>query len=296
MNSNEEYRELRDFGRQAQEAGRWEEALELFQQAFDWAERNGDKDLVDRATCNLSLPKIEIGQGTGCLTQLRRILTASSDPENRYLASYNLSYNYERAREIDKGLFYARIALKCAEHMERDDWRAASYNSIGNLFLLDSNAREARSAFDAALELLPGDPGVFLGTVLGNIGYCHLLNGELRQAFTYLYKSWRMLRTRGEKKVLMSYRLDLAYAHLEADRPRDAARHAQAALEMAHDIQNVKAIKNALYILGESASLTGDLERARWYYEELQEFYPGLPHVTDFLLAVDVRKLINLRA
>jgi len=271
--------------------------LDLFQEAYESAGRQGDADLVDRAYCNLSLPKIELGQGQACLPRLRQILTRSLDPEISYLAAYNASYFYDLTKEAEKGLFHARIALKRAEQLGRDDWRAAAYNRIGNLLLVEGRSSEAIEIYETALGLLPEAPSTFRGTILGNLGYCHLLDGELPTCFDLLYRSWRMLRrTGGERKTLLSFRLDLAFAHLEADRPRSAAHHARAGLELARAIGDSHSIKNALYILGESANLQGDDELARVHFLELQEFYPELPYVTDFLIALDLRKFINLRA
>lgn len=103
-------------------------------------------------------------------------------------------------------------------------------------------------------------------------------------------------RTGGERTHFPYLRLDLAFAHLEARRPQSAARHALAGLEAARAVGDNQSIKNALYLLGESAKQEGDYEKARFYFLELQELYPDLPYVTDYLIAFDLRGLINLRA
>lgn len=291
------YQELRDQGQRAQEDGRWSEALELFQRAYDCAQAKGDADLVDRAYCNLTLPRIELGLGQSCLTRLRQILTCSRNTEVCYLAAYNIGRIYTLNKQTEKGLFHLRIALKRAEQLGFDHWRAAAFNRIGNLLLAESRATEALEAYQTALGLLPQAPSVFRGTILGNLGYCHLLEGELPEAFDLLYRGLRMLRANdGEKKTLLSVRLDLAFAHLEADRPRSAARHARAGLALARQTGDRQSIKNALYMLGESSKLQWDYDQARQYFLELQEFYPELPAVTDYLIAFDLRGLINLRA
>lgn len=290
------YEDLRRQADLALRECRWEEASVLFERALQQARQSGDEHLADRACCNLSIPKIELGEGKTCLPQLREILIRTADPVNRYLAAYNLAYAYEKEKRVDKGLFYARIALGHAEAAGRAEWRAAAHNSIANLYLIDSRTAPAMEAYRAALELLGDGPSAFVGTLLGNLGYCHLLDGRLEESFRLLYRSWRMLRGGGETRALMSFRLDLAFAHLEADRPRSAGRHARAALETAHRLSDAQAAKNALYILGESAHLAGDRQAATRYFTELQGFYPDLPVVTDFLLSFDVRKLINLRA
>jgi len=69
------------------------------------------------------------------------------------------------------------------------------------------------------------------------------------------------------------------------------------ALRMAEATGQVDAVKNALYLLGEAANLSGDGSLAREHFTRLQqEFFPDATYLPGFLLAVDVRKLINLHA
>lgn len=56
-------------------------------------------------------------------------------------------------------------------------------------------------------------------------------------------------------------------------------------------------MKNVLYLLGEAANLQGDFDLARSYFLRLQrDYYPNADYLPDFLLAIDVRKLVNLKA
>jgi Tfp pilus assembly protein PilF len=89
--------------------------------------------------------------------------------------------------------------------------------------------------------------------------------------------------------------LDLCFAHLELRRFADAWRHGHRALALGPTAGG-DTEKNALYLLGEVANLAGDDQRAQDYFSRLQRFYPDAPFLTDFLLAIDVRKVINLKA
>jgi TolA-binding protein len=56
-------------------------------------------------------------------------------------------------------------------------------------------------------------------------------------------------------------------------------------------------VKNALYLLGEVANLSEDVHTARRHFTRLhRDFYPEAGYLPEFLLAVDVRKLVNLHA
>ena len=96
---------------------------------------------------------------------------------------------------------------------------------------------------------------------------------------------------------LISPLTDLAFAHLEARHPEPALEAAEEALALAREFEDESGLKNALYLLGEAAGLVGDLALARATFLELQQrYYPDKPFVCDFLLSVDVRKIVNLRA
>jgi hypothetical protein len=66
---------------------------------------------------------------------------------------------------------------------------------------------------------------------------------------------------------------------------------------MAERTEQADQVKNALYLLGEAANLSGKPEEAQRYFARLQQqFYPDALYLPGFLMAVDVRKLINLHA
>jgi len=291
------YQELRERGAARVREGQWDAALPFLTQAWEWACEHGDEALRDRAFCNLSIAKIEARRASGCLAELGEILLRSRDAEGRWLASYNIARAYEIDKKFDRGLFYARIARDQARAMDRDDLLAISHNRLGNLFLGLGEATEATGEYEKALELL-GDPEptIALAKILDNLGYCRVLQGRLDDGFRLLFRSWRILRSWGTKEPLISLHLDLSFAHLEVERPHHAARHARRALDLARELEDRDAVKNALFLLGESASAEGNETEARQHYTELQAFYPELPIVTDLLLAIDTRHLINLRA
>jgi len=291
------YEQLREKGIGLAREGLWNEALPLLDRAWEWADEHGDEELRDRAFCNLSIVKIELRQPEGCVAELGEILLRSRDPEGRWLAGYNVARAYELDKKFERGLFYARIARDQARAMDRPDLLAVSHNRLGNLYLGASETTEATQEYERALELLGGSgPSIDLAQILDNLGYCRVLQGRLEDGFRLLFRSWRILRSRPRREALISLHLDLSFAHLEIERPRHGARHASKALELARELGDRDSVKNALFLLGESASLAGDEDDARRYYSELQTYYPELPVVTDILLAVDTRQMINLRA
>jgi tetratricopeptide (TPR) repeat protein len=287
---------LRTAAREAQDAGRLREALALFDATWLLAAELGDPAVEDLAFCNRSALAISLGDFKEPVAELRRILNASSSRDNGFLAAYNLACAYYHAKEFPKGLFYARTARERASELGKREWLAWSHNQLANVLIALNRGAEAEREYEAALSLIAEDPSVSRGRILDNLGYCRILAGRLREAFELLFASVRMLRRLGAEEALVYAHLDLSYAYLEIDRPRSAGRHAGVGLELARRTGATEEIPNALYLLGESALMGGDLGAARDCFSRLQERYPETPHLTDFLLAVDIRGLINLKA
>jgi len=291
------YAELRDAGQQAVFAGRVDEARAFYTQAYELARLSDDDRLVDRALCNMAATQIEDGsEHNELLPQLRAILVRNADLENSRLAAYHLARAYENRKDFKKGLFYARIAREHTKALtDVDEWTASSYNQLGNLLVAESRFAEAMEHYRMALDIHPPSE-LRRALIRNNVGYCQLMLGRHRDAFELLYDSLRAFRRQGAEEPQLRVELDLCLAHLEVGRHRDAIRHGARALHLAERYGHESSLKNSLYLLGEASHLIGDEAQARQLFERLQVHYPDTPFVADFLLAVDVRKMVNLRA
>jgi tetratricopeptide (TPR) repeat protein len=288
---------LKDRWQRAIEAGQLEEAEEIIEQACQWAREHGDDRQVDSAVCALAAVAIQLGRGERELPRLREILLRSGDPANCRLAAYHISVHYQYSKNYKKSLFYARIARDRSEVLQRADWIASSHNQLGNALLGESFIEEACREYELALEMMPPEATIWRARILNNLGYCLALQGRYAEAYTLLYRSLGVLRQLGAERYQITTRIDLCFAHLETGHYLHAKRHGRIALELAERTGEVDGIKNSLYLLGEAANLSGDADTARGYFTRLQrDFFPGASYLTGFLLAVDVRKMVNLHA
>jgi tetratricopeptide (TPR) repeat protein len=282
---------------QAVEAGRLEEALALLDRAAAFAGELDDPRLIDLVICDRAAVAIELGQGAKEIPQLREILLRNADPANCRVAAYNIARHYELSRDYKKALFYARIARDRSDLLGRRDWLASSCNLMGNTLLADSLVEQATEQYERALELTPDGPSVARGMVLDNLGYCRMLQGNYAEAYRLLYQSLRLFRRVGHRAYQIPPRLDLCFLHIETGRYEDALRHGLRALELAEALGQPDFVKNALYLVGVVENLRGNVDAARAHFRRLQqEFFPEASYLPGFLLAVDVRKLVNLHA
>jgi tetratricopeptide (TPR) repeat protein len=291
------YERERASGIAALEAGRLEEARASFAAALAAARALGDAELVDRAFCNEAAVAISLGDVEAPVAPLRDVLMRNQSPSNCFLAAYNIARAYELRKDHKKGLFYARIARDRAETLAHREWLASAWNQIANFLLGDSFFEEAAATYRRAVALLPGIESSRQLVYLANLAYCDLLLGRLRSGVSMLYDCLRTARRRGWRRGEMIAHVDLCYAHLELGRVRDAERHGRRGLALAEAGGEPDWVKNALYLLGEVAVVGGAMHEGRSRFEQLQRrFYPEQPFLSDFLVTVDVRRLVNLRA
>jgi len=290
------YEALRDQGVALMRAGDLPAACELLQQALAAARSLADRNVEDRAFCNWVGVTLSLQPCDAQLPKLREILVRNSDAENCRLAAYNLARAYEDKREHKKGLFYARIALERTKSLDKanPEWLATSHNQLANLLVAESFFAEGLEHYAMALEAHRQPPAVLKAMIDGNIGYCQLMLGKPREALELLYRSLRKLRA--YRIATVRAHLDLALALLEVEKYHHAIRHAGRALATAEADGRADDVKNALYLLGEAANLLGDEDAARLHFSKLQKYFPETPFLTDFLLATDIRQMVNLRA
>jgi tetratricopeptide (TPR) repeat protein len=291
------FEEIRARGQQALDAGRLEEAAEILQTAVDLAVQEGDARLIDVTRCNRAVALIELDGGASEVPHLREILVRNGDPVSCRLAAYTIARHYEIGKNYKKALFYARIAMDRSRLIGRRDWIASSHNLIADTLLAESFVEEACREYEHALELIPEEAAAARAQIQDNLGYCRILQRRHGEGFRLLYESLRSLQRLGARKHEMSARLDLCFAHLETGRYRLSRRHGVAALALAESIGDLASVKNALYLLGEVANLSGDGDGAREHFSRLhREFFPDAGYLPEFLLAVDIRQLVNLHA
>ncbi len=290
------FEEFRSLWQRSIEHGNLEEAEEIIRGALTWAREHADQVRVDSAVCSLAAVAIYLGRGDADLPQLREILLRSGDTANCRMAAYYISVKYQYSREYKKSQFYARVACGHAQREGRRESIAFTAHQLGNGLLGESFIEEAAQSYETAVQLVP-EPGVWRAVALDNLGYCRVLQGRFAEGYSCLYESLRLSRRFSAERYQVRPHIDLCFAHLETGKYLQARRHGIAAIELAEKFGDGELIKNALYLLGETANLMGETEKAGSYFSRLQrDYYPEAPYLPSFLLTVDVRKMVNLHA
>ncbi len=294
--SRETYDKVREQARAACAIGNLEEASILWRQTIEIATELEDRTLRARAFGNLAGVEIALGNLTEYLPELEEILGTADCSIAGYLAAYNISNSYYRQKEYRKGSFYLHMAFQAARKSQREDWVGNCFNLKGNIEIAEGNAENAVGDYLEALKRLPEGSSVAKGAVLDNLGYCCVITGSVEEGMKRLYESYEMLKELGANYGLMFLHLDLSYTLLEVADFSEALSNAQRALDLAETIGGQEELVNALYLCGEAALGIGEDSSARFYFERVQKLYPKAPMLTEFLMQVDIRQIINLKA
>lgn len=293
------YDRCRDQGVECTRLGRLDVAREWFAQAVTFAE-GLDETVRDRAFCNVVALEIELQESVSqFIPRLRAILTKDGDLENCRLSAYHLARAYDLRKEYKKALFYSRVAIERSERTGFQHWLASSHNQMGNILIAESRFAEGKKHLETALALVNEGAGdsILRALIQGNLGYCHLVEGDREAGFRELFAGFRSIRRDGAEAWESLFHMSLCFGYLEIERLGRAHQHGIRALELAQKHGDATTAKNCLFLLGEVASVGGDMTTAHGYFSALQErYYPQHEFLPDFLLAVDVRGLVNLKA
>lgn len=273
-------------------------ALVAADAALEEARATGDSETVDLAVCNRSAVMIEQGDYSSVFAQLKPILMRAANPVVAFAAAYSTARIFQERRDFKKAIFYARIAREKSLQTDDHPGRAHVLNQLGTLCLLETRVPEAIDYFQKVRPILesavPQDR-LLLAILDDNLGYAHMLDGRYEDGLAECHRALAALEGLGAETYTVQPHLDLCFGYLEIQNFDEARHHGERGLELAlrHGVDEL--LKNALYLVGEVAHLSGDTDRAEECFDELAALYPEVRYLRGFLFSIDLKKVINLR-
>lgn len=278
--------------------GDFRRAIDNFEKAVRLAHDLDDSALLVKALCNLSTARLAAGDIKEAEKGLREILMRTRDPQTIFVTSSNLASALRRQGRHDRALMYARKALRACEGLDNPSWMATIHNLIANIYMNMSYLDDAVSEYRHALSL--GEKAGLgmqwpVDYIKENLGYCLLLKKRYRQGIAIILEALQIALSNGNSRCVGECYQDLAFAYMQIKEYPQARDHGEKALEMAlkHDYKDIQ--KNCYYLLGETHLLMGEDARSDEYFDRLQEYYPHLPVLKEFLRTFDVSNILNLK-
>lgn len=292
------FSDLTEAGEQFVRHGDFRRAIDNFERAITLANAMGDQALMVRALCNLSTARLAAGDIKEAERGLRQILLRTREPQIIFRTSFNIASALRRQGQLDRALLYAKRAQQACEEIDNPSWKASCHNLLGNIYMNKSYLDDAVQQFRFALAV--GESGGLkalwpVDTITENLGYCLLLKKRYRRGIAIIQKALEIAETNGNARCVSESHQDLSFAFMQTKELPLAADHGEKALTLAmqQDYKDIQ--KNCYYLLGEIHLLQGDEAKSDHYFDRLQEFFPHLPVIKDFLRNFDVSSIINLK-
>lgn len=295
MNLKKSYYLFKENGKKAIEAGNFQEAEKCFRESLNIAIKLGSSELKDLSICNLCASLIEQHRWMEPeVSELRFIYMRTKDKKTSRLATYHLARAKELEGDFHKALFYANISLNLSFELKKEEYISSSLNQVGNILTCQSYFTEAEENYNKALNYKQ-EPLLY-SLILDNLGYVQIVQGKVKEGISSCKKALKMLEDLDvEESYLIYPYMDLCLGYLEDSKPDLSLKYGKLALEIAEKQRVEKRVKNILLLLGEASALAGELNLAQSYYGELATYYPSIKIACDFLMAFELRKVVNFR-
>lgn len=293
------YTELTARGAEELNHGEFRKALQTFEETRRIAVELKDHTLTFRATCYVSSSRLAMGDIQEAEAGLREIILESDDEQVVYLASSNLASALRRQGRLEKALFYAKRAVRAVDKLEFPVWKASCHNLVGNIYMNMSYLDDALAEYRFAIAI--AERGGLTSSVpvdyfKDNLGYCLLLKKRHRQGIAIILEALQVALSNGNARCIAECHQDLSFAYMQLKQYPLAEEYGEKSLRLATEQDYKDIVKNCYYLLGEINLLMGREEQSNRYFDRLQELYPNLGTLKDFLRTFDVSNIINLKA
>jgi len=266
------------------------DALAMYDRAIEAADDDEQRELI---TINKADAMIAIERTGPEVQALASIVMRRRKLRHVYLAAYALVFKYRVDNELKRATFYGELALKSAEEAGEPLWKIGALNELGSTYDADSKFQEAINCFQKAITLIEqlesDEQRITYGISLHNLGSAKVHNDEYVDGVVALHRALPLL---GSPTHVAEAYIDLCYGYLGLEDLEHARHFGKQGLELATEPRQVR---NAHYLLGETAYKMDDLEAAEYHFDELARFYPEFRNLKNLLFAIDLRSMINLR-
>lgn len=291
MSSRDRIESLRQEALAAFRTNDFESALETIEQAFTLGPEPDQHEIL---TINKARCFIELRRNDPAVQALPMIVMRRREPRHTFLAAYTLQYKFRLEGEYDRANFYGRLAISTAENAGHPEWTPEPLLELGSTCIFTSETAQAIDSFERVLAMIDGSEGRELSVAFAkqNLGYAKVISGEVETGIALIHEAMDLMGRIGADGYVPESQIDLCYGYLELDELETARHYGELGLEGAVEDRQ---IRNAHYLLGEVLFKLGDVTGARGHFETLARYYPDFPNLTNLLLAIDLRRMVNLK-
>lgn len=270
--------------------GDYAAAIELYDRALRFA---SDGELRELIEINKAHALIFARRDGPEVAALPSVLMRRQSPHNVFLAAYALLLKHRLNEDLRRAVFYGELAVDLGRKHEHAICTVSALNELGILYETDSHFDKAIACHVEALAYSDAiedrtERTLLRTAITANLGYNRIIVGNTAEGLSLIESVLDDILLRSDRS---DAHIELCFGYLDVDELDRAKRHGETGLELAVEPRQ---IRNAHYLLGETAHRTGDTALADHHFEKLAQFYPHFRNLKDLLFAVDLRRVMNL--
>ena len=261
-----------DEGIQARDKGRYNEALDAFNEALKLATAQGKEDKKAWALMSIGIVYWNLSQYQKALEydqQALAIYRRTKDVKGEGSALGNIGIVHDLLGQYEKALEYYQQALAIQRKMGNVDGEGADLCNIGVVYQELGQYEKALDYHQQALKIFKkiGDV-TFEGNVLTNIGIVYRNLGQHEKALEYYQQSLAIYRRIGDGNGEGSVLSNIGVVHLYLGQYEKALEYFEPALAIRKKIGDVDGVDVELTNIGDVYGHLGQYERALEYHQQ----------------------------
>ncbi|HMQ03555.1 MAG TPA: sigma 54-interacting transcriptional regulator [Pyrinomonadaceae bacterium] len=203
-----------------------------------------------------------------------------------------MSGAFVHLRKPKEGIECLEKSIRFFERTEHILNSVIAYNNLGLNLLLIGNWPRAEEMISRALELASKLNHIHVAGILDSLGELKILKGELDEAETLLVRAVKLAKEKKHGWYTVQALRNLARCRLAKGEYEQAARDAQAAIDLAHETDDKTHANLAGLILAESYLYLKSPEACEEYLQKIEETDPS----SDFFVLGSIQQTRGLAA
>lgn len=253
-----------------EENGRWEEAIDAFQQLFSLSEEENDFDEEANALLRIGRIQGKLGDWTTSLTTYEKCLELATDQELKNILSRiynNLGIIYFQKGDLDKALDYFQRTILAVDSADGEFDKAHAFTNMGIISNIRGDHYDALDSYQKALIIYQkiGSLNHDKAQIHHNIGMTYVDQGASDKALASFNRCLELANDIEDEQLRALTHLNIGRMLVKQDEPEKAREFVEKALKSFKRMGDTLNMAEAYHIFGHICDCQGNFEAAENY-------------------------------
>ena len=257
-------------------SSKYDTVITLSKEAASIASEIGDKLALGKCWNRISMVYFERGKHKLAIKynfKALKIFKEEKQVAYQGLILTNIASSYEKLGLLNEAIEVNQRVLKIAQETQNDEMFSSAYGNIGIIYMKQGDHKKAADFYEKSLPYVSrlGDIKR-LSTLYQNMGVNARSMGNSEKGIYYYQKSLELYREINESVGLGYIYLNLANCFQDVNNLKTAQKYIDSGLVIGKQTKTIPLIRNAFRALSRHETLTGNFEKADFYFERYESF------------------------